>query len=137
MAGALRFFRYDSDDGKEYGFRLDRTNSVATVTVGGQPVFPTLAGGAPIGLTAPRGLSPRYANTYSKDDPSRRRKFPIGNIPAYQQLAGQVNPTITAEGFPGDDDTPGTSEVWIVSSLVGEKRVGIPNSTVLGGGLQN
>jgi hypothetical protein len=137
MAGALRYFRYDSDDGKEYGLRLDRTNSISTVTVGGQPVFPTLQGGAPIGLTAPRGLSPRYANAFNKDNPRQKRRFPIGNIVAYQQLAGQTNPSITGEDYPGDDDTPGTQQIWIVTSLVGEKRIGIPNSTTLGGGLTN
>lgn len=137
MAGALRFFSYDSDDNNTYGLRLDRSNSVATVTNGGQSVFPALPPSGGVGLTAPRGLTPRYANTYSADDPNRKRRFPIGNKVAYAQLASQVNPRITAEGFPGNDDTPGSSEIWIVSSLVGERRVGIPNTTTVGGGLTN
>lgn len=135
MAGALRYFRYDSDDTKEYGVRLDRTNSTATVKVGGQPVFPTLAGGAPIGATAPKGMKLRYANAYSKDNPKIKRKMYIGNVVAYNTLASQVNPTILTEDYPGEDNTAGVQQEWVVTSLVGEKRTGIPNSTVLGGGL--
>jgi hypothetical protein len=138
MAGALRFFRYDSDDGTEYGVRLDRSNSTCTVTVGGQPVFPTLQGGAPIGKAAPKGLSLRYANVFSKDNPLIKRKLYIGNIVAYNALAQQANPTITGEDYPGQDDTAGVAQVWIVTSLVGEKRLRIPNSTIASsGGLQN
>jgi hypothetical protein len=135
MAGALRYFRYDSDDTNEYGVRLDRTNSTATVKNGGQPVFPTLAAGAPIGKTAPKGMKLRYANSYSKDNPKIKRKFYIGNVVAFNALAGQVNPTIVTEDYPGEDNTVGVAQDWIVTSLVGEKRTGIPNSTVVGGGL--
>jgi hypothetical protein len=77
----------------------------------------------------------RYANSYSKDNPKIKRKFYIGSVVAFNALAGQVNPTIVTEDYPGEDNTAGVPQDWIVTSLVGEKRTGIPNTTVLGGGL--
>jgi hypothetical protein len=135
MAGALRYFEYRSDNGNDYGVRLDRTNSNAVVTGTNTPLF--ASPGATVSGRAPQGLKLRYANAFSADKPNIRRSFPVGNLEAYTALATTANPRLTTESYPGPDDTPGSQETWIVSSLVGEKLLGIPNTLTVGSGLVN
>lgn len=136
MAGALRYYNYVSDNGTSYGIRRDRTNSNATAGTG-EPLFPVLASGESIGGGRPAGTRLRYANAFNRALPAQKRRFAVGNRAAFAALGTAASPTIVAEGYPGDNDVAGATDTWIVTSLVGERRRGIPNTTTTGSGLTN
>ncbi len=124
MAGSLTYRSYTSDANIAYAIKVDESNANAAVTGG--------AGGAlcPIRtsnlMPLPGGLQKRYVLCYNKANPSERRKFYVGALNA---IGNVLTPgaTITAEDYPGTNDTPGSNVTWVVTAYRGEKVRMVPS----------
>lgn len=119
MAGSRTWRQYNGDDGTSYSVNVDESNANATIGgAGGNVVLlPVRAAYYP---SPPASLKKRYVNAYNQTNPLIRRKFYIGTAAA-QVAAAAAGAQITAEVYPGANDTAGTSSIWIISSLRGEK----------------
>lgn len=73
MAGSLKAFTYESDEGVLYGVRRDE--SAAEATSGGTALFAAFASGRPNIAT---GIKCRYINTVLSTDPNIKKRFEVG-----------------------------------------------------------
>jgi hypothetical protein len=125
MSGSLTYRKYTADSGVDYSIKVDESNANTIISggggVGGQLCPPRTANNPDL----PRGLKKRYVLAYSADNPSIRRKFYIGDR---SLLAALLLPgtRLSAEEYPGDDDTAGVVNQWVVTAYRGEKVPIIP-----------
>lgn len=92
MAGSIKWFKYTSDTGQEFGISMDESN--------GEAVSNSDVTGADAGLLAlPRNIKPRYA-VYRSTDGRYTRKIPVTSRTAtVATLPATI--TVDAEGSPG------------------------------------
>lgn len=109
MSGSLFWYDYQNDASTNFAVLVDKSNAIATI--GTAPLMIVRTTNNP---QAPRGLKFRYANAFLQSNPLIKRRFPIGNRTAF-----------TAAAAPGATITSGT-DVWVVSSLRGEKFRNVP-----------
>jgi len=121
MAGSLTYRTYRADSGTFHSIRMDESNASAAGATGGQ-LCPERVGdyGA-----LPRGLKPRYVNTFDANLPRRKRRFIVGD-PAL--VADLIVPgaIIDSEVYPNGEDDGGGSTSWVVTSYRGERTNIIP-----------
>lgn len=130
MAGSITWRAYTADDGNTYSVRIDESNANGALSGGTGVLMPVRTDNfSPI----PKGLKMRYALGRSLDG-KIRRKFYIGTAVNARQ-AVTAGATITASGYPGEGDTPGTSTVFVITAYRGEKRALVPSFTALDTGL--
>jgi hypothetical protein len=119
MSGSRSWREYTSLAGTKYAINMDESNANATVGgAGGNVVLmaiPTQNNPA-----APCGLKPSYINAYLLSNPRIRRQFKIGNNDARLALA-QPGAQISAVVYANPADTAGTTELWGLGELIGEK----------------
>lgn len=103
MAGSIKWFKYTSDTGQEFGISMDESN--------GEAVSNSDVTGADAGLLAlPRNIKPRYA-VYRSTDGRYTRKIPVTNrtatvatLPATITIdpEGAVSETLSLAFFQGE-----------------------------------
>ena len=132
MAGSKSWRLYTADNGSSYSVFVDESNSRAVLTGGaGQTLLPARLSNFPL---PPKGLQKRYVNTYNITLPTQKRRFFIGT-PELTALALAVGATITAETYPGVDDTLGETTTWVITSYRGEKSQTAPGFAIPDTGL--
>lgn len=109
MPGSRVWFVYTSDDGKPYAVFLDKSNYLNS-----QLGFTRLQSGVSY-ETIPKHLKMRYAETYDASTTSRRRRFYIGTLAAYngRYTNRVIQAPLTAQESPTN---------WIITCLRGERR---------------
>lgn len=130
MAGSLTYRTYRTDSGAFTSIRMDESNA-STTTAGGSQLCPPKVGDYP---ALPRGLTPRYINTYDQNLPRRKRRFYVGDPTL---VAGLVVPgaTVVSEVYPNSEDDGGTTSTWVITSYRGEKSSVIPSNNAPDTGL--
>lgn len=113
MAGSLRPFIYESDDGKEYSIVRDESNT-EILNAAGQGTSSTPNSSTP---NLPRGYEPRYALLYQKDDPRVKRKVVVLNSAIFQDLNGGTDYSLQVVGS--------SNKNFRISSLIGERRTSL------------
>lgn len=126
MAGSNHWFRYTADNGTNYAFYRDLSNSKALVNPTGSSSTTTAA--CPDFVsgdgTIPTGLIPRFVYAYNQAKPTQKRKFYIGSKTLYDSMtSGATIATAASGGFP--------AATWIVTRKRGE-TARIPSATDTG-----
>lgn len=103
MAGSIKWFKYTTDTGAEFGISMDESN--------GEAISNTDAAGADAGLLAlPRNIKPRYV-VYRSTDGRYTRKIPVtsrtatvATLPATisVDVEGALNQTLALAFFQGE-----------------------------------
>lgn len=117
MAGSRTYRQYTSDNGTNYTVVVDESNASATVTggAGGSLLVIRTANSALL----PKGVKMRYVNTYNSTLPTQKRRFYVGTQALVASLLAP-GATITGETYPGEGDTAGDNDEWVVTSYRGE-----------------
>ena len=132
MAGSLTYRTYTADSGVSYSIKIDESNAQAAISGGAAGALcPVRSGNFP---APPSGLKYRYILCYNQAEPDQRRKFTIGD-PTLVVSATAPGATLTAESYPGVNDTTGSNVTWIITAYRGEKSRGIPAITATDTGL--
>lgn len=87
MAGSLKAFTYESDEGVLYGVRRDESGGEATF--GGASLFASFVAGRPNIAT---GIKCRYINTVLSTDPNIKKRFEVGRPSVFNSInaGGQI-----------------------------------------------
>lgn len=112
---------YRSSTGNFFEVSIEVTNADATITNGGQRLWPVITGQKPKKVNPPPGLRMRYANAYRSDKPRHYQQFYLGEGTSWRILANQDSPKITAKDNAETGAAANLSRLWIVTSLVGER----------------
>lgn len=121
MSGSMTYRQYGADNGATYSIRCDESNANATAQAGtGSPTAALLPVRIANQPAMPKGLKPRYVNTYNSANPNQKRRFAYSL--AAQTIVLAAGATITAEDYPaGGGNAAGVAQTWIVTTGVGEK----------------
>jgi hypothetical protein len=108
MAGSLRGFDYESDDGEIYRIFRDESNTEALNDNAGAPTATA---------SLPRGYEPRYALLYQVSNPQVKRKVTILTTADFADILGGTDYSLAVVGA--------TAQNFRVSALIGERRTGL------------
>ena len=108
MAGSLRGFDYESDDGNTYRIFRDESNTEALNADAGAPTSTS---------KVPDGYEPRYALLYQVSNPLIKRKVVILKHDDFAAILGGTDYSLQVVGA--------TAQNFRVSSLIGERRIGL------------
>jgi hypothetical protein len=122
MAGSLTYRSYTADSGVAYAVRVDESNSNATVSGGTGVLMPIRTTDLP---SLPKGIKLRYALGRAASNPLIRRRFYIGTLVNYAAAAAN-GATISAEDYPAAGSAAGTTTVFTITAVRGEKSNKIP-----------
>lgn len=106
MAGSIRRFDYESDDGNTYRINRDESNTEA---------LNTDAGAATVANKLPDGYETRYALLYNVANPQIKRKVTILKPDDFAAILGGTDYSLAVVGAAPSN--------FRVSSLIGERRL--------------
>jgi hypothetical protein len=110
MAGSLKWFNYETDQGVAYAILNDESKAEATISTGGTGLAEFTTGAE----TLPRGIRPRYVNCFDTAVPTRKARIKIGDPATFGLITAGT--TITEAG-----GTLSPGATWRVTSKRGEQ----------------
>jgi hypothetical protein len=111
MAGSIRAFEYETDNGQKFGVRQDESASEATLN--GVMLMDNYVSGTP---QLPCGVKKRYVNTVLSTDPTITKRFVIGDALQFNTSAVAGTSIVEAAGGLSAGGT------WNITSKVGERQ---------------